>query len=233
MTESTKPDSHITSVVVMIDTESLGLKPDSIVREMAFVAVDADDPDTTIKEVVEYLPLLPQEGLGRKVYVDTVAWLLDAPDEVKATIRDNINGDLDELCSIIRSFIRKFNAVTQNRAYEVWFRRPQHDVPMMDSLFTMCGEALPWRYDSVNDLATLMNAAELKSSMVGSTATPHIAINDCRFQMACFIESERRLQRVGGENDPEPQPVSMIRRLSSPLKGLGHPKLPIDEPSAS
>lgn len=184
------------NLIIMMDTESLGLKPDSIVRQISFIAVESADLENPIRVVDEFLPLAIQESLGRKTYVSTVAWLLDSPEKIKNSIRTNVSGDLEELTAVVKSVIRKFEQVTAGRKYEVWFRRPQHDVPLLSHLFEMLGLELPWNYNCVNDLASIMTIANLSHTDVEVPAgnVPHDALHDNRFQLACYAETLRHLR---------------------------------------
>jgi hypothetical protein len=196
------PTPVIRRVGVMWDTESLGLPANSMVRELAFIAFDLDDPETTIKEVEEFFPLEVQEDLNRPISISTVAWLLDQPKDVQQGIKANIKGDFDELQALVRSIGRKYRQVIESaNEVENWFARPQHDVPMIESLFRACGEPLPWHYSTVNDLRTLMNQAgipirspELESLKKGLIL--HTARGDCLFQIRCYAEARRRLVRT-------------------------------------
>jgi hypothetical protein len=178
-------------VGIMMDTESLGLRPSSIVTEIAFIAFDLDDPETILKEVEEFLPLEPQQLVMNRT-ID-MQWLtgyfINQPAEIQERIRKCEGADLDELLALVRSVIRKFNQVTENGnlEYEVWFRRPQHDVPLLESLFAGCGERLPWAYDTVNDVATLLNRAGINPDDIAATGPKHVALNDCRHQLACYV----------------------------------------------
>lgn len=176
-----------------MDTESMGLNPNSIVTEIAFIAFDLDDNETVIKEVEEFLPIQTQKQvLKRDIEMDwLISFFLAQPTEVQNRLLNCDGNDLDELLALVRSVIRKFNEVTANgtREYEVWFRRPQHDVPLLESLFAQCGMGVPWRYDTVNDLATLMNHVGLKPSDVPATGPKHASLSDCRHQLACYWQA--------------------------------------------
>lgn len=190
---------EIKRVIIHMDSESLGLHHSSIVREIAFLAVDAEDPETIVREVEEHLPLRIQETMNRLPSLDTFLWLVDQPKSVIDTIKQNLDGDMDELVSLVRSIIRKFGQVIEGREYEVWFARPQFDIPLIESLFKNCGEELPWKYDKVKDLRTLMDLAgipirspELEPLKQGLIL--HTAKGDCKFQNRCYQEAMRLLR---------------------------------------
>ncbi len=78
---------------------------------------------------------------------------------------------------------------------EVWARGPQFDIVNLETLFVDCGLRAPWAYDRVMDLRTTMRLAGIKSEDVDSSGiVPHIAIDDCRFQLRGYIEAVKHLR---------------------------------------
>jgi hypothetical protein len=199
VTELTR--GSIDRIGVMMDTESLGLKPNSVLYDWGFVVFDLDDPETILESHREYLPLGPQAQLGRSQ--DPATWLyhLDAGPVRIAAIREaHEAGDYDALGVLVRAMLKRFNrAIEGAKEYQVWFARPQHDIPLIASLLADVGEELPWNYQSVRDLRTLMDAAglpfrgeEVESFKEGLTL--HTSLGDCKFQIKCYIEALRRLR---------------------------------------
>lgn len=186
-------------VGIMWDTESLGLNSTTIVYDIAFVAFDLDDPETILRDVNEQLPLTPQGLLDRRIDIGWLPFFAKMGEAKQKVILDNIIGDMDELLALIRSVLRKFTQVTDGVEYECWFARPQHDIPLIQSLLRNCGEELPWAYDTVNDLRTLMNLAGMSARAPETKAlahglTLHTARGDCLYQIRCLVEANRRLR---------------------------------------
>lgn len=186
-------------VGIMWDTESLGLNNTTIVYDLAFVAFDLDDPETILREANEHLPLKPQALLDRRIDVDWLPFFLKMGAAKQKIIIDNINGDMDELLALIRSVLRKYQQTAEGVYVENWFARPQHDIPLIQSLLRNCGEELPWAYDTVNDLRTLMNQANMSPRADDTKAlahglTLHTARGDCLYQIRCYVEALRRLR---------------------------------------
>lgn len=185
---------------IMVDIESLDLGPRSVVTQIAFVAFPLDDPDTVVKEVNEFLPIQPQLALNRTMSASTILWWMTQSDDARGLFQYNDGDDLDELLAMVRSVSRKF---TQSLAgfpsYEVWARGPQFDIVNLESLLIDCGESVPWKYDRVRDLRTIMGAANLKTADVVPSRefTKHVAIEDCYFQIECLYAAHRKL--AGGK----------------------------------
>lgn len=189
-----------TRVGIMIDSESLGLEPKSVMTQFAFIAFDLDDPDTIIKDDEYYLPIQPQiKPLGRTVNGDTIIWWMQQSDKARATFKENRGNDYDELVALVQSGIRKISQVIQEVTeaggeYVMIARGSDHDFPMIQSLLDDLGIETPWRYDLKIDLRTIMREAGVGKSDV--TPAPglvvHHALSDCRYQIACLVESWRK-----------------------------------------
>jgi 3' exoribonuclease, RNase T-like len=182
----------------MFDIESLDVGPKSIVTQIAFVAFDLADPLTPIREVSEFLPIQPQIQMNRTFSADTLIWWMGQSVEARVRFNQNTGNDLDELPSLIRSVTRKFRNLVGGddvESYQVWARGPQFDIVNIESLITDVGELVPWRYDSVMDLRTMMKLAGLKSADVEKPATliDHVALDDCKFQILCYAEAWRKI----------------------------------------
>ena len=80
---------------------------------------------------------------------------------------------------------------------EVVARGPQFDVAGIESLLIERGIEVPWRYDSVVDLRTVMREAAIGTDDVSPLpdAIPHNAVHDCRYQLKCLAEARGRLIR--------------------------------------
>ena len=176
--------------IIMVDIESLALTPDAVVTQMAFKAVDQDGED--INADAFYLPLTPQTDTGRRIEPDTVIWWLQQDEKARARFKENLGGDSDVLVAFVRSFIHKVQQVIDSALnYEVWARGPQFDIVVLESLFAMCGEKAPWRYDRIFDLRTIMELAGIKKDDIDShDIVPHVALEDCRFQLRCLTRAK-------------------------------------------
>ena len=194
MTMSIVPD-----VGFMFDIESLDLGTQAVVTQIAFVAFDLADPETVLKEVTEYLPIQPQLALGRTISAKTIIWWMQQDDKARNRFKQNDGDDMDELLALMRSVARKASQViAESNGYEIWARGPQFDIANIESLLSACGEKAPWKYGAVRDLRTLMSQAGLHVSDVPRRPTliEHVALDDCKYQIECYVEAIRRLHSV-------------------------------------
>lgn len=177
-------------IIIMVDIETLGkTSANVIVTQMAVIAAPADDLSERVMFDSYYLPLQPQIEAGRKMDGDTICWWMDQDDAARQKFSNNLGGDSDSLIAFVRAYIRKIAQVIDAAGgnYEVWAKGPQFDISIMESLFAMCGETPPWEYNTVRDLRTLMAVAGIHTADVDShDIVPHVALEDCRFQLRCY-----------------------------------------------
>lgn len=184
---------------LMLDLETLGLGPRSVVSQVGIIVFPLDDPSTVSRVIDQYLPVQPQiEGLKRDVSFDTILWWMNQDEKARSRFIDNGGNDLEELLALVRSIHRKLTEEVARAGgvdnVEVWAKGPQLDVVNLETLFVDAGLVTPWKYSTVCDLRTLMRLADVHIGDVDATGiTPHIAVEDCRFQLRCYAEAIRQL----------------------------------------
>lgn len=189
---------NTTRLGIMIDIETLDTVSTAITTQIAFVAFDLDDPTIRISGVDEYLPIQPQIELGRTLSGSTLLWWMQQSDEARAGFQRNEGDDYDELAARVRSVMRKIDKLLANSQYieyEIWARGPQFDINIIESLATKCAIEVPWRYDRVRDLRTLMAAANLSAKDVerDPALRAHVAIHDCDYQIIQYGAAMNRI----------------------------------------
>ncbi len=184
-------------VIVMIDIESLALTSRAVVTQIGMVAVMASDPETVVGETLIYLPIDPQLTLKRDISGSTLAWHMRLPDVARKEIEQSTGTDFDELPSLLRHLIRKFDHYTDGRPYEVYARGPQFDIANIESLLQDVALQAPWKYDRVRDLRTVMALAGMRLQDIPrdeSKYPSHMAAADCHYQLLCLTEALRKIR---------------------------------------
>lgn len=183
---------------IMLDIESLDLAPRSVVSQVGIIAFPLDDPETETRRIEQYLPIQPQLELGRTMSFSTIFWWMKQDEKARLRFIDNDGNDMEELLALVRSVHRKLSDLIIQAGpsgVEFWAKGPQFDVVNLETLFIDCGLDIPWKYDSVMDLRTLMRLANVHTEQVDSTGVvPHVAIEDCKFQIRCYVEAMRHLR---------------------------------------
>lgn len=183
-------------VGVMWDIETLDLGSRSVITQIGFIGRDLADPETTIREVHEYLPAEPQLALNRTMSFSTILWWMKQSDEARLKFVESTGNDFDELLALVRSVITKFDKlVNQFDDYEVIAQGPQFDIVNLETLFSDCGQKVPWSYNKVVDLRTLARYADVTKENFPRPErfVAHNAIEDCRWQWMVYVEAVRKL----------------------------------------
>ena len=185
-------------VVIMIDEETWGTRPDAVVTQLAFVAVDLDDPEMILRQAEVYLPIQPQLALDRKIDADTIINFWFQQEGAYETHQMNLGNDMDELVALVGSIHAKITEVIGDADYvEVFSRGSDFDFPIAQSLFDMVGlPQTPWAYNKKYDLRTTMLEAGISTSDVERPAglKKHHALSDCKYQLMCLFEARRQMR---------------------------------------
>jgi hypothetical protein len=186
-------------VAIMLDIESLDLGPRSITTQVGMIAFSVDDPETEIRRIEAYLPVQPQVTLGRTFSWDTLMWWMSQDEKARAHFIENSGNDMEELLALVRSIHRKMSELIRTAGgknnVELWARGPQFDVVNLETLMVDCGLTPPWAHDSVMDLRSTMRLAGIRSEDVDSSGiVQHVAMEDCKFQIRCYIEAMKHIR---------------------------------------
>ena len=190
--------SAIKRAIIMVDTETLAKRWDAVATQIAFVAVDADDPTTVLRYAEEFLPIQPQLALDRIIDADTMLWWMRQPAEALNLMQRSSGNDMDELMALVTSIHKKLRETIESvDEYEVFSRGMDFDFPIVDSLFVQAGlDGSPWAYYRKFDLRTTMLEAGIKTADVPRSAdlAHHVALHDCKYQLACLFEARRKMR---------------------------------------
>lgn len=187
-------------VILMFDIESLDVGPRSVVTQIGMYGFDLDDEEILPDPVMSYLPIQPQLNLinPRSVSASTIIWWMGQSSNARAGFEQSSGDDFEELASLMRHLVRNFNRLTNNGtlAYELWARGPQFDIVNIESLLIDVGLPVPWKYNRVRDLRTLMAQANLKTADVPEPKgyVQHHAGWDCRYQLDCYMAARKALR---------------------------------------
>ena len=149
---------------IILDCETLGTSPSSIITEIAAIAFHRNT--FHVVDCVELWPdILTQLAAGRTWTADTIAF-----HQNKHSLPDYLNGTpLNEVAKTLSSFIHKINP------HRVWIQGTDFDRPLLESFYEGHGP-LPWDYWRTADTRTTWNLAfpDIKHD-----PRPHHAMADC------------------------------------------------------
>ena len=134
---------------IMIDIETLGTRPQSVVLTIGAVKFDpwADDVDTD-NGLYSRIDVDEQIALGRHVHQDVIDWWGKQAEDVREEAlgdheRDSVTDMLDKL--------NKFLVGADN----IWCQGPAFDAVILEDLYRDMERPTPWNFWQVRDSRTL------------------------------------------------------------------------------
>lgn len=163
---------------LMIDVETLGTRPGSVVWQIGVVAFDIDMRGN-LDQGIE-LGLNPQEqiDLGFKVDWSTIRWWMEQSREAQAAM-PKVGLPLEVALAFVRDYVERWGPVEG-----VWGNGPDFDLTAMTMLFQAVDMKVPWAYNAGRDVRTMkevVNGLGLETVRV-KPLIAHSALSDARAQ---------------------------------------------------
>lgn len=175
---------------VMIDVETLGTRPGSVVTQIGVCAFDIRDIGA--RDLGLGFNLDPQDCLdyGMKADWSTIRWWMEQSKDAQATLPRSGEGlSIHVAMRLVQDYINRVNQ--HGRLEGVWANGQDFDLPLMANLFELAGCKVPWRYNLGRDIRTLRAAVDFVHDARGEGAPPdrpqptiaHNALSDCHAQI--------------------------------------------------
>ena len=153
---------------IMIDIETLGLKPDTTILSIGAVEFDK----TSFGEEF-YRELVPAQP-GRSIDPDTVLWWLNQDGSAflkknKATLHDALH-DLIDFCTGLDGSVPR-----------IWANAPVFDLAILRHAYEQAGLQCPWMFYHERDIRTIKAFID-KEDYPLFAGTKHNALDDAMFQ---------------------------------------------------
>lgn len=174
---------------VMIDTETLGRTPGSVVRSVAAVEFDPQTGETGRKKVWK-IDLTDSMRYGFKVEASTLKWWMMQSDEAR---REFVEGAETPLEDFLEDFMQFIAATDEGNDFTLWCLQLDFDVAMLRSMYSWYNlnvhecdeEVLPWNFRKVRDVRPYMDALDSEGLLPPKVADRHTPLADCLAQINC------------------------------------------------
>ena len=179
MSGQTQNETHF-----MVDCESLGTTPDSVVLSVGVVQFDPYGQLAPFNSYYRELAVGAQPS--RKIDPRTLEWWEKQPNKP--------NGEWypDIVCLGIVSHIQLMTV--SNSTPVIWARGTDFDIPLLTNLFAQYDLAVPWKYNQVRDLRTI---SKLFPNIVPTANNnPHNALSDALCQAEHCGRILRRIRQL-------------------------------------
>lgn len=167
----------------MIDLETLGVEPDSVVMTLGAIKFDPfsdAEPHSPLylRGDVEEQTEFPYE---RSIDENTLAWWAKQPE----SIREEAFGDHDRVT--VQEMLRQLNKWAVGLDY-IWCQGPTFDFVILQHLYKSAKKPVPWNYWQIRDSRTLfaMMPSDPRKAIQEEL---HNALADCYYQAKCVQQS--------------------------------------------
>lgn len=172
---------------VMIDTETLGRTPGSVVRSVAAVEFDPQTGETGRQKVWK-IDLTGSMRYGFKVEASTLKWWMMQSDEAR---REFMEGAETPLEDFLEDFMQFIAATDEGNDFTLWCLQLDFDVAMLRSMYSWYNlnvyrcdeEVLPWNFRKVRDVRPYMDALDSAGLLPPKVADRHTPLADCLAQI--------------------------------------------------
>jgi len=165
----------------MIDLETLGVEPNSVILTLGAIKFDPFSAAEPHGELYLKLNTEEQESLGREIDDNTLAWWAKQSDSVKNEALSE--GDRISVSEFLKE-INKFCVGLDN----LWCQGPLFDYAMLQNLYRQAGEPCPWNFWQIRDSRTLF-AMMPQDPRKQIQEELHNALADSYYQAKCVQQT--------------------------------------------
>lgn len=172
---------------IMIDLETLGLEPTSIIRSCAAVEFDPETGETGERK--EWKVNMQQAlDAGFTLSIDTIKWWMAQSGEVRKHFVDEDETDLTDFLYDLRDFIKAHGDDVM-----MWCLQLDFDLPILrnhynwlqkGSILQKDYSSIPWNRRRVRDVRPYMDALEARGFLPPKVADRHTPMADCMAQIS-------------------------------------------------
>lgn len=171
----------------MIDTETLGRTPGSVVRSVAAVEFDPQTGETGRQKVWK-IDLADSIRYGFQVEASTLKWWMMQSDEAR---REFVEGAETPLEDFFEEFMEFLADTDEEKDFTLWCLQLDFDVAMLRSMYSWYNlnvyrcdeEVLPWNFRKVRDVRPYMDALDSAGLLPPKVADRHTPLADCLAQI--------------------------------------------------
>lgn len=161
---------------IMLDLETFGTKPGSVLRSVGAVAFELDG--TMGPEFYYNIDHESCALAGLKVDASTAAWW----SQQSKAAREALLVDPHQLAWVVVNFHGWFIA---NGGVTVWSQGANFDPALWEAAAEAVNEKVPWKFWNVRDTRTVYDVANMNPTLVKRTGTYHNALDDAKHQVRC------------------------------------------------
>lgn len=163
---------------VMLDIETLGTTPNSVIVSIAAVKFNFGNDE--MEEFEINIDVKSSKGFGMLVEKETLEWWATQPKEVRnAWLKDPVH-----ITEALDQFIEFLGPDLKNNV--IWCNGMNFDYPVLEWSLKACSKPVPWKYWNLRDARTVYSVFDLNMKEFPRVGDYHNAIDDCKTQIAAL-----------------------------------------------
>lgn len=173
---------------VMIDLETLGTQPGSVILSIGAVVFDPEaSPNACIKsEFYTVVSRADCEAKGLTVSENTLKWWGQQSEEARKVLVEAESTDAKDLMTALQELARFIPFGSK-----VWSNGANFDQPLLDVAYDRVGITLPWKYWNSRCYRTILALCPNEESMQPGTVLAHDALEDAKWQAKHMVNMAR------------------------------------------
>lgn len=183
---------------IMIDIETLGARPGSVIASIGAVAFDPVAGSIDDEGLSVFIDLADAEKSGLRVESGTFSWWMRQSEAARAgTFAAGLRRiPLVSALAMLNGYCRAKDGTF------VWSHGSNFDLVLLDAAYFICGFAASWKFWDARDTRTIYGLTGINpKDYFEAGATAHKAIDDARAQARAVIAAYAKL---GLARIPEP-----------------------------
>lgn len=163
---------------VMIDLETLGTQPGSVILSVGAVVFDPSKPPESCLGDELYLVINRGscEALNMEVNKETLGWWSKQSAEARKVLDEAEATDIT-----LRDALRRLSRFIPEGA-KIWSNGANFDQPLLDVAYTRAQLPLPWKYWNSRCYRTVLSMYPREKEVRPATVLAHNALEDAKWQ---------------------------------------------------
>lgn len=186
---------------LMVDIETLGCIPGSVILSIGAVKFEVDDEGTSWSPVPDgtfhrHITISSCLKAGLTVDQSTILFWLDQSKAVQEDMVKGLRTDSSSLIIVLNDF---FNWIPPSKEYSSVWSHSSFDMSMLDVAFSKVGLCSPWNRKRTLDLRTIEAEAVrlgIEPFKYSSLERLHNALKDCFTQIQILLYYRRKIKEL-------------------------------------
>ncbi|WP_312357243.1 3'-5' exonuclease [Sphingobacterium multivorum] len=170
---------------IMIDIETMGTKPYSVILSIGAVKFDINTGDIG-EQFYRVIDVKSSKKAGLVFDFDTVMWWANQPDDVRDSILEGKSSLFLVLCDLMM-FIGTDKAT-------LWSNSPSFDLSLIRNACERVDIEPIWQYWQERDVRTISGLNPEVRKNMSQNGIPHHAISDCIYQVKYLVSTLSKLK---------------------------------------